>query len=88
MILDVNSGSVAGPTEQVIEACHHRSCDLVRGDQGFDVMFAVIGWRVALVPQRLGVSQTEAQMDLDHGVHTGWGQDTSLARILQDFLLL
>lgn len=77
-------------TKQVIEARHQWRSDLIGRHQGLDVLLAVTGRRRAAVPQRLGVSQTEALVDLHQRVDGRRRQEVTVARILQvlHFLLL
>lgn len=72
----------------MIEARHHRGSNLIGRDQGSDVFSAVIGWYRALVPQRLGVCQAEALMDLDHCVHGSRRQEAALDGLLLELVFL
>ena len=72
----------------MIEVWHHRWGNLIGGDEGADVFFAVIGWCCTLVPQWFCISQTEALMDLNHGVHGSWRQEAALTGLFLDILCL
>lgn len=78
----------AALTNQVVERCQQRRGDVVGGDQGGDLLPAVISWCCAPVPQRPGVTQTQVLMDPNQRADGLWRQGPALTRLLQDTLLL